>query len=121
MRTVVGYHRYDTAAELLLLNKIWVLQSLMTNYFCPQQKLISKVRDGAQVIKRYDRASTPHRRADRHEGVGTEDRNLLADTYAELNPAAIQRDIQTLTARLLTVTTSKAAATTRPALKQAAS
>ncbi|MGY4650574.1 hypothetical protein ACVWWN_004370 [Mycobacterium sp. URHB0021] len=27
MRTVVGYHRYDTATELLLLNEIWQLQS----------------------------------------------------------------------------------------------
>ena len=32
VRTAVGYHRYDTTAELLLLNKIWVLQSQMTNY-----------------------------------------------------------------------------------------
>ncbi|MGH3970226.1 MAG: integrase catalytic domain-containing protein, partial [Mycobacterium sp.] len=45
VRTVVGYHRYDTPAELLLLNKIWTLQSLLTNYFYPQQKLVSKVRD----------------------------------------------------------------------------
>ncbi len=43
VRTVVGYHRYDTAAELLLLNEIWQLQSKLTNYFYPQQKLISKV------------------------------------------------------------------------------
>jgi hypothetical protein len=35
VRTVVGYHRYDTTAELLLLNEIWLLQSLMTNYFSP--------------------------------------------------------------------------------------
>jgi hypothetical protein len=48
VRTMVGYHRYDTPAELLLLNKIWVLQSKMTNYFLAQQKLISKVRDGAR-------------------------------------------------------------------------
>lgn len=33
MCTVVGYHRYDTAAELLLLNEIWQLQSKLTNYF----------------------------------------------------------------------------------------
>lgn len=33
--TVVGYHRYDTPSELLLLNKIWILQSLVTNYFLP--------------------------------------------------------------------------------------
>ena len=34
-KSAFGY-RYDTTAELLLLNKIWVLQSLMTNYFYPQ-------------------------------------------------------------------------------------
>ncbi len=36
VRTVVGYHRYDTAAELLLLNEIWQLQSKLTNYFYPR-------------------------------------------------------------------------------------
>src|SRR5664280_2919167 len=30
VRTVVGYHRYDTAAELALFNQIWVLQSQLT-------------------------------------------------------------------------------------------
>jgi hypothetical protein len=108
VRTVVGYHRYDTAAELALLNQIWILQSLMSNYFYPQQKLISKVRDGAKVVKKYDRATTPHRRAAGHDGVGAEDKIILADTYAELNPAAVQRHIQALTARLLSLTTSKA-------------
>jgi hypothetical protein len=44
VRTVVGYHRYDTAEELLLLNKIWLLQGLLTNFFYPQQKLLSKHR-----------------------------------------------------------------------------
>lgn len=107
VRTVVGYHRYDTEAELLLLNRIWVLQSQLSNYFCPQQKLISKVRDGAKVIKKYDTATTPHRRAERHEQVGVEDTAILADAYAALNPAAIQRQIQALTTELLTMTTSK--------------
>ncbi len=59
VRTVVGYHRYDTEAELLLLNRIWVLQSKLTNYFYPQQKLVSKVRIGAKVSKKYDTATTP--------------------------------------------------------------
>ncbi len=106
----MGYHRYDTTAELLLLNEIWALQSQMTNYFLPQQKLISKVRDGAKVTKKYDKATTPHRRAQRHEAVAAEDQAILADTYTDLNPAAIQRQIQALTAQLLTLTTSKAAA-----------
>jgi hypothetical protein len=107
VRTVVGYHRYDTAAELALLNKIWALQSQMTNYFCPQQRLISKVRDGAKVIKKYDTATTPHRRAERHAAVSDHDKAILADTHTRLNPAAIQRQIQALTDQLLTLTTSK--------------
>lgn len=119
VRTVVGYHRYDTASELALLNEIWALQSQMTNYFLPQQKLISKVRDGAKVTKKYDKATTPHRRAERHDKVSVEDKAILADTYTDLNPAAIQRQIQALTAQLLTLATSKAAAVTKPVLTRA--
>ena len=108
VRIVVGYHRYDTTAELLLLNRIWELQSPLTNYFYPQQKLISKVRTGAKVSKKYDRATTPHRRAEAHSKVSDEDKAILADTYASINPAAVQRRIQALTSELLTLTTSKA-------------
>ena len=66
---MVGYHRYDTTAELLLLNKIWVMQSKLTNYFYLLLKLISKVRTGAKVSKKYDKATTPHRRAETHSKV----------------------------------------------------
>lgn len=117
VRTVVGYHRYDTAAELLLLNKIWVLQSKMTNYFLPQQKLVSKVRDGAKITKKYDVPTTPQRRAERHAAVSTEDKTIMNDVLVELNPAAIQRQIQALTAELLTLTTSKARAPGKPRLQ----
>ncbi len=114
VRTVVGYHRYDTTAELVLLNQIWVLQSLMTNYFSAQQKLVSKVRNGSKVTKKYDTATTPHRRAERHDTVTDPDKAILADTYPGLNPAAIQRQIQALTADLLRETTGKAAAHNKP-------
>jgi hypothetical protein len=119
VRTVVGYHRYDTEAEVLLLNKIWLLQSKITNFFLPQQKLISKVRDGAKVTKKYDVPTTPHRRAERHQAVSAEDKTIMNDTLVELNPAAIQRQIQALTAELLTLTTSKAAATGKPQIRPA--
>ena len=86
VRTVVGYHRYDTAAELLLLNKIWVLQSQMTNYFLAQQKLVSKVRDGAKVTKNYDLPTTPHRRAERHPQVSAEDKTIMDDVLGRAEP-----------------------------------
>lgn len=115
VRTIVGYHRYDTREELLLLNKIWILQSKLTNYFYPQQKLISKIRDGAKVTKKYDKATTPHQRADRHKKVDKTVKKALAQTYGEINPAAVQREIQDLTNRLLASIVAKTAGRSTPA------
>jgi len=117
VRTVVGYHRYDTAPELLLLNEIWQLQSKLTNYFYPQQKLVSKVRVGAKVHKKYDTATTPFHRAIDHQSVTADRKAALARTHALINPAATHRQIQALTTRLLALTTSK----TKPSSKAKAS
>jgi hypothetical protein len=51
VRQVVRYHRYDTAGELELLNQIRALQRPLTNHFRPQQKLVSKTRNGAKMTK----------------------------------------------------------------------
>jgi hypothetical protein len=108
VRTLVGYHRYDTPAELVLLNKIWTLQSLLSNYFYPQQKLVYKARDGAKVIKKYDTAATPQRRAQAHPNLPTTAKTDLTRTYLDINPAALQRHIQALIKELLTLTVTKA-------------
>jgi hypothetical protein len=108
VRTLVGYHRYDTPAELLLLNKIWTLQSLLTNYFYPQQKLVFKVRDGAKITKKHDTAATPHRRAQAHPNLPTTAKANLTRTYLDINPAALQRQIQALMTELLTLAITKA-------------
>ena len=108
VRALVGYHRYDTPAELLLLNKIWTVQSLLTNYFYPQQKLVYKVRDGAKITKKHDTATTPHRRAQAHPNLPTTAKANLTRTYLDSNPAALQRQIQALMNELLTLAITKA-------------
>ena len=113
VRTVVGYHRYDTAPELLLLNEIWQLQSQLTNYFYPQQKLISKIRHGAKVTKKHDTATTPFHRAINHPDTTVDRIAALARTHALINPAATQRQIQALTTQLHKMTTSKSQPATR--------
>ena len=97
----------------MLLNEIWQLQSKLTNYFYPQQKLISKVRVGAKVSKKHDTAATPFHRAIDHPAMSVERIVALTRTYSLINPAATQRQIHALTAQLLTMTTSKAAPTTK--------
>ncbi len=110
VRTLVGYYRYDTASELLLLNEIWQLQSKLTNYFHPQQKLASKVRTGATVTKKHDTATTPFRRAVNHPSTTLDRIVSLKRTYSLINPAATQRQIQALTTQLFILATSKATA-----------
>jgi len=112
VRQLVGYLRYDTDAERELLNRIWALQSLIGNHFYPQQKLISKVRDGAKVTKRYDRPQTPYARAMAHPAVKPLRRRRLEAQHASFNPAAVQRQIQALCGELFTLATAKNQPTT---------
>jgi len=116
VRQLVGYLRYDAEAELLLLNQIWVLQSLIGNHFYPQQKLISKVRDGAKVTKKYDSAQTPYARTMAHPDVEAPPKNRLQTQHVSFNPAAVQRQIQELCAELLTVATAKGQPPTKPTI-----
>jgi hypothetical protein len=51
VRQAAGYHRYDTGGELELLNQTWAVQQLLTHHFGPQQKLLSKTRNGAKMTK----------------------------------------------------------------------
>jgi len=108
VRQSVGYHRYDTPAELDLLNRIWELQRLMTNHFAPQQKLVSKTRIGAKTTKKYDLPAAPYTRVLADTGIVRKAvKTRLAKENQPLNPAAIQRQIQALAADLLTLTTAK--------------
>ena len=118
VRQTVGYHRYDTARELELLNRIWALQGLLTNHFAPQQKLIAKVRTGAKISKKYDSPATPYQRVLADTGtVSKATKARLKRENRPLNPAAIQRQIQALCAELLTLTTAKQNPKTRPAIR----
>ena len=101
VRHAVGYARYDTPADLKLLNQLYTLLRLETNFFAPQQKLVSKVRNGAKVTKRHDTAQTPFQRAAASHSVTRADLTALAGVYARLNPAALRRNITTLQQRLL--------------------
>lgn len=70
VRELVGYERFDTPRELELLNQIWELERVFTNYQLPQQKLVSKTRHGAKVGKKHDKPATAYQRAAVYPGMG---------------------------------------------------
>ena len=100
VRRAVGYRRYDTPCDLEVLNELYAVLRLFTNYFQPSMKLIEKTRNGSKVHKRYDRARTPYRRALDSGTVPEEAKQKLRETHATLNPVKLGREISRLQDRL---------------------
>lgn len=118
VRSMAGYLRYDTAEELDLLNEIWELDAGFTNYLLAQQKLVSKHRNGPKVLKRYDRARTPHRRTVAFPSITETTRRRLDSALTGIHPGHLSRQIATLAAKLQTVALAKAAAPVKPAVNR---
>jgi hypothetical protein len=107
VRRAVGYQRFDTSAEGLLLNQLYDRLRLYTNFFQPTMKLVSKERLGSRVKKLYDSPQTPYQRVLGSAHVATEDKERLRRQYQELNPAALKRDIRTLQKKLFAYAKNK--------------
>ena len=114
VRELVGYLRYDTAAELELLNQIWELDAVFTNYLLPQQKLVGKIRHGAKGTKTHDAPATPHRRAAADPRTDRKVTIRMNVQHRKISPAALSRQILSLTGRLETLATAKQPAPLKP-------
>lgn len=107
VRELVGYYRYDTTAELDLLNEIWAADDAFGNYFLPSLKLASKYRDGAKVVKKYHQAATPHQRARTHPAIRKRPVITMNARFKRLRLGALQRQNLDLTGRLETLAQAK--------------
>lgn len=120
VRELVGYMRYDTPAELELLNQIWELDRIFTNYLLPQQKLVKMTRNGAKVTKIHDKPATPHQRAINHPDMRKMPAIRMNAAYKKIRVMALSRQILALTEHLETLAKAKGGTTTQH-LKEAQS
>lgn len=100
VRKMIGYGKFDTDEQLDIIKRIEGLLAFYQNYFQPSQKLISKTRVGAKVKKKYDTAATPAQRLIARKDTPKEVKKRLRDTFRQLNPAALLRDINDLVSEL---------------------
>jgi hypothetical protein len=119
VRELVGYLRFDTEAELAVLNRIWDLDRIYTNYLLAQQKLVFKQRHGAKVTKKYDRAMTPYGRTRARADITPACRQTMDETMAGVRPGELYRQIQDLTTQLERLALSKAPAPVKPKVNRA--
>lgn len=84
VRQLFGYDRIDDERLIPLMNEIYRVQNLIQNYFIPQYRLLSKIRVGAKIKKKYDKPKTPYQRL-LESNIPEEKKKKLRDTYKTLS------------------------------------
>jgi hypothetical protein len=100
VRRIIGYDRFETEAEYLLLQSIYADLRLYTNFFQPVLKLISKEHVDKNLIKRYDIAATPFQRVLVANDIPLETKASLINLYVQLNPVHLRTMIDEKVAKL---------------------
>ncbi len=99
-RRLVGYERYDTQRQVDQLNALYEVNRLYTNHFLPVTKLISKVREGSRVKRRFDEPKTPYQPVLDSPHVSDEAKANLRATPAPLDVVKLKQQIDHLIARI---------------------
>ena len=100
VRRLLGYDRYETEAELTLLQRVYQWHRLWTNHWQPVLKLTGKERAGAKVRKQYDTAQTPFRRVLATGDLAPAAHARLADEHAAHGPTTVWKEVDAARAAL---------------------
>jgi hypothetical protein len=99
VRQLFGYDRIEHEELIPMMNEIYRVQNLISNYFIPQYKLKSKQRVGAKIKKTYDTPKTPYQRVLDEPSVPEENKRKLREIYITLNYYDLLSEREELLAR----------------------
>jgi len=100
VRKNLGYLRYDTQQQLVLIQQILPLIEVYQNVFQPSMRLKDKHRDGAKVHKSYAKAKTPLQQLLADNSTPEELAYMLESLYANLSPQQLRNQIDELLTQL---------------------
>lgn len=100
VRNWVGYGRFNTQPQVDILNELYELLRLYTNFFLPVMKLKKKIRVGSKIKKVHDKATTPYRRILRARDVSKEIKGKLKAQYITLSLVKLKEQIDEALGRL---------------------
>jgi hypothetical protein len=102
IRQYIGYQRFQHPQLAQQLNDIYTSEwNDFFNFFIPSVKLVSKHREGAKIIKVYDKPKTPVQRLLESEKISTETKTLLSQKAERLNPFHLQQQLSRKIKKLL--------------------
>jgi len=109
VRKLVGYHRYDTEEQTELLNQLYEIEDLISNFFLPSQKLVEKVKDdkGRVVGRKHDRAKTACQRLMTAKDVNREVKKQACQMYDKLNLVELRKESEEIQKQLYQTVVSR--------------
>ena len=96
VRRYVGDLRFDTPAQLKLLDQLYELLHFYVNFFLPVMKLKEKVRQGSKVKRIYDKPQTPYTRVLASPHVSRKVKTQLRAVYQQLDLVDLKQQIDHL-------------------------
>ena len=100
VRRFVGDLRFDTPAQLKLLEQLYELLHLYVNFFLPTTKLKDKVRQGSKVKRIYDTPQTPYARVLACPDLSRKVKTRLRIIYKQLDLVDLKRQIDLIVDQL---------------------
>jgi hypothetical protein len=93
VRRFVGDLRFDTPAQLKLLDQLYDVLHDYVNFFLPVMKLKEKVRQGSKVKRLYDKPQTPYARVLASPDVSRKVKTHLRAVYQQLDVVDLKQQI----------------------------
>jgi hypothetical protein len=115
VRKVVGYRRFDTTTELVVLRELYEALRLYRNFFQPSMKLESKQRAGGRIHRKYEIAKTPYQRLLDSGPLSPAAEKRLRKQYESLNVVELRRTVEQLRNELFDLVAGKVEDGIRPA------
>jgi len=95
VREWLGYDRFDKPELVDLINDFYTGPArLFLNYFCPNLKLIEKVRINSKYVKKYDKPKTPYQRLLASNHLSNDEKKKLTKTIDSLNPFQLKKQME---------------------------
>lgn len=108
VRKIFGYLRIGERKQIDLMNELFSGPlRLYINFFLPSCKCVERKRIGSKIVKKYDKARTPHQRILESKDVPEKTKKQLNEIYKNLNPVALKKEIDRILLKICCIRSEK--------------
>jgi hypothetical protein len=106
VRKLLGWARYDTPEALAAINALYADLRIFQNLFQPSMKLVTKVRQGSRLLRRYDTPQTPFQRVLACQPIEHAEGNRLQRILQTTDPFELSKRIDQQLERITALASS---------------